>query len=538
MADMFQTPPAGTPIEPNNGVRYYYRRQIFPATPASKDNFQPGREVSWRFNAAGQHAFVPQESRLVAKVKIERSNDNFVANFQAVEKSFRYAADPLTRLFDQARLSINGTTVSNVPTSVQDISTIQLRLEGTAAGGAACGSAGLLDVADQRMHHPDVDATGQGQNVYTYDMANARQAAAVGLMAGDLAHSETEKRNQKHQILLDRDAGAAGVGFHEISTPLGQQFCFFRQNKAFLRNMEFDIRLVVSSTGELDALYSPITGIPAQPRNQGLTVNDMAMGCDGAVGMAAGNSVDVFAAAHAGYAANDRTLCQLLPRVAPAATNINVAGNRYRIWVDDIYIDAMFAVSRSPLPPPISTQIPFQEITKYERALTAGTDTFTEQFSGIPPSVTAMVVCIRDDRHTFDENKELYSAGGGPEGFKTFQLQLGSLSLPQPSYDLDMEERKAARAYADYCSFIGGDHKDGAGAMSYSEWAQAPLLCFRILQNPHEYSNTVTLRFSTKANMVANRSIVLFCMHSKVFEAEWQEGEANPSKVLVDEVLS
>ena len=123
MADMFQTPPAGTPIEPNNGVRYYYRRQIFPATPASKDNFQPGREVSWRFNAAGQHAFVPQESRLVAKVKIERSNDNFVANFQAVEKSFRYAADPLTRLFDQARLSINGTTVSNVPTSVQDIST-------------------------------------------------------------------------------------------------------------------------------------------------------------------------------------------------------------------------------------------------------------------------------------------------------------------------------------------------------------------------------------------------------------------------------
>ena len=61
---------------------------------------------------------MPQESRLVAKVKIERSNDNFVANFQAVEKSFRYVVDPLTRLFDQARLSINGTTVSNVPTSL------------------------------------------------------------------------------------------------------------------------------------------------------------------------------------------------------------------------------------------------------------------------------------------------------------------------------------------------------------------------------------------------------------------------------------
>ena len=36
MADMFQTPPAGTPIEPNNGVRCYYRRQILLPTPASK----------------------------------------------------------------------------------------------------------------------------------------------------------------------------------------------------------------------------------------------------------------------------------------------------------------------------------------------------------------------------------------------------------------------------------------------------------------------------------------------------------------------
>ena len=70
---------------------------------------------------------------------VARTLSSRVANFQAVEKSFRYAADPLTRLFDQARLSINSTTVSNVPTSVQDISTIQLRLEGTAAGGAACG---------------------------------------------------------------------------------------------------------------------------------------------------------------------------------------------------------------------------------------------------------------------------------------------------------------------------------------------------------------------------------------------------------------
>ena len=60
MADMFTTPPAGTPVEPNNGVRYYYRRQIHPSTTADKENFEANREVSWRFSASGQHAFVPQ----------------------------------------------------------------------------------------------------------------------------------------------------------------------------------------------------------------------------------------------------------------------------------------------------------------------------------------------------------------------------------------------------------------------------------------------------------------------------------------------
>ena len=59
---------------------------------------------------------------------------------------------------------------------------------------------------------------------------------------------------------------------------------FFAQNKAFLRNMEFDLRLVVSSTAELDALFSPIEGIPAQPRAQGLTVDANAMAVTNAAG--------------------------------------------------------------------------------------------------------------------------------------------------------------------------------------------------------------------------------------------------------------
>ena len=132
-------------------------------------------------------------------------------------------------------------------------------------------------------------------------------------------------------------------------------------------------------------------------------------------------------------------------------------------------------------------------------------------------------------------------AAGANRGVRTCQLSLGSLSLPQPSYELNFDKRRTGRAYADYCSFIGGDAKNGVGGMSYSEWSKAPLLCFRILQNPHEYANTATVRFACHepvADVADNISLVMFCLHSKVFEAEWSEGESNPSKVLVDEVLS
>ena len=42
----------------------------------------------------------------------------------------------------------------------------------------------------------------------------------------------------RNDILLQR-----GSGEHEISTPLGQMFPFFRQNSAFLRNMELDSQI-------------------------------------------------------------------------------------------------------------------------------------------------------------------------------------------------------------------------------------------------------------------------------------------------------
>jgi hypothetical protein len=131
-----------------------------------------------------------------------------------VEQSIRYATDPVSRLFDQSRLSINGTTVANTPTNVQDISALQIRLEGTEAGGAACGSGGLLSI-DQRMHHPEEPGTGDGNAGCDYMGAgNAVQAIPMAFAADTVGFREVEKRNEKHSILLDRQirgqAGNAG----------------------------------------------------------------------------------------------------------------------------------------------------------------------------------------------------------------------------------------------------------------------------------------------------------------------------------------
>ena len=532
MADMFTTPPAGTPLAPNNNVRYYYRRQIQTATPSTKDEHVAGRECAWRFAASGQHAFVPQESRLVAKVRVQKSTDGGATYDAAPEASVRYAADPLSRLYDQARLSINGTTVASTATNLQEVANIQLSLEGTKAGGMACGSAGLLSM-DQRMHHPDATSSGVGTDTYATDMGTGAVTATP--TAYDIAatgNAEREDRNMKHDILLQR-----GSGIHEISSPLGQMFPFFRQNSAFLRNMELDLRLVVSATGAEDALVTET--IPAQPRSQGLTVKSDAVSGAGALFIAADGAgmtgdLDISMAA-----VNDVTLCQLLPAIGPTAVDDNTgvaAPVKYRVFVESLFIDAMFAASRTPLPPPVSMQIPYQDVSVYQRTLSASTE-HNITFTGIPPSVTALVFAIKDDRHKFSTNRERYSAGGGDRGFKTFNMQMGSLSLPQPNYMLDTRNLDAARSYADFCSFVGGDHKDGTSALSYSDWCKAPLLCFRVLQNPQEYSSTVNVTFTTHTASLTSQSLLCFCLHSKVFEAEWQQGESNPSKVLVDEIL-
>ena len=42
---------------------------------------------------------------------------------------------------------------------------------------------------------------------------------------------------------------------------------------------------------------------------------------------------------------------------------------------------------------------------------------------------------------------------------------------------------------------------------------------------------------STHAEIRKHTEMVMWCIHQKVFEAFWSEGESFPSKVVVDDVL-
>ena len=58
-------------------------------------------------------------------------------------------------------------------------------------------------------------------------------------------------------------------------------------------------------------------------------------------------------------------------------------------------------------------------------------------------------------------------------------------------------------------------------------------------QEPGAYASTAIVRMETDGvDMDTSTEMVLWCIHQKVFEAFWSEGEGFPSKVVVDDVLN
>ena len=112
------------------------------------------------------------------------------------------------------------------------------------------------------------------------------------------------------------------------------------------------------------------------------------------------------------------------------------------------------------------------------------------------------------------------------------------MQLPQPAYVLDFGERQIGRLFADWLSFTGGSPSNGVGGDSLTEFCKSPLAAFRVLQDPGSYASTAIIRMETKADLGTDAELVVACVHQKVFEAYWQDGETFPSRVVVDDVLN
>ena len=557
MSSPFQTPPAGTEVPPSSDTRYFYRRQHFSRNPVTGNQWQAGKTVNFTAEASGGHFLVPSECRIVAKLKITSSTGG------QLEQSTRFATDPIhTGMFNAGMLSINGTTIESVAANMRDQSILQLRMDNTTAGAdMGGGTAGLLGFS-QKMTQSD-------ENFSVADVASIAQgnggsgATGVNSSGGDAAAEWTavsgqlqpfltsDERSDKHQLLLNNcsnkrrsdgsrfsvtgvaggpsytsadgttpEPATVGPSSIEISSPMSQGFAFMRQKRAFLPDMQFSWSYTINPDYAKDMFFTQF--LPS-------TVS------------------------HVSGANNDATTA-LLSAVPPAVDAPTVV-------IEEIFADLMYAVPRVSIPRGPSIHVPYQALTVYHRQLTAAS-TFTEVFSGIPASCGGIVVALRDPAHSVHVNSELYELGGDPSyGFRRFSLSLGALTLPQPAAELDMSEKQVGRAFADWLSMTGGSATNGNGGAlaNLTGWTSAPILAYRILQDPGAYADTLTLRFDLKSGLTSTDmatdaqlrlrdttakpyqnmpELVVGVIHQRVFEAFWSEGETFPSRVVVDDVLN
>jgi len=557
MSSPFQAPPAGTDVPPGSDARYFYRRQAYSRNPVTEGNFVGGRSVNFTAEASGGHYLVPSECRIVAKLLVTSSEGT------QLEKSVRFATDPIhTGMFSAGMLSINGTTVESVASNMRDVALLQLRMDNTSAGAdMGGGTAGLLGFSqkmvqsEEHLSPADLVAVKAG-NGGTAAGAGADSSTATANAGGWTAATAlqaavpTDERSDKHELLLNNcsnkrrsdgrvfsttavAAGASYVGADdtsvapspiEISAPMSQGFAFMRQKRAFLPDMQFQWNYTINPDFAKDMCFSEF--LPA--------------------------------AVSAVSAANDSKLAGIVPAVSAAAGTPTIV-------VQELYADLMYAVPRVAIPRGPSIQVPYQGISVYHRQLTAN-KTFTEVFSGIPASIGMVAVALRDPASSTFVNSELYKIGGDPNyGFSRFSLQLGALQLPQPAAELDMSEKQVGRAFADWLSLTGGGATNGNGGAlaNLTGWTSAPILGYRILQDPGAYADTLTLRFDLKTALngvaaqtdhptdaelkagAANRypyqempELVVAVIHQKVFEAFWNDGDTFPSRIVCDDVLN
>jgi len=527
---MFQTAPAGTPVERNQSIAAWEHREVFPRNSmVGKYNDLAGREAQFAFQISPGEWMVPSMSRIIMKLRLRRhaaDTMQFATGGNAAYQNLRLACAPIAAMFSSMRFQSNGQTVEAV-TNVHDLHLLRRRLTtqpGLKHGTLSC------EHFDQRMHHRDQARAG----------SDAKEKSN-----GNILFTPDELKNDKQQLLMQavpkqaegaHNAGngyahaeignAAALAMKDVEVAGFIPLSCMGTDKAYPYG-NYDLRATISSTCIQDGFYTDPAGIAAVASGSGAVTQDNTPAAlkFTLAGSAAGVITNV---------TNGATLARVRPTVAELDV-ASSADDALELHVSEIKLLIVVARPQADkVPRPASWQCVYDRMQVFQRPLSA-TKSFVETIS-IPASTRLVFIDLASNQHSLNINRELSSL---TRDVSSLSITYAGKVYPQPLYQLEMRDGQgfgAARAYADFLDVVGADVTNPVGAMSYVDYCKAPIFAFRILGEHLEASNSITLRLTTHGDQAATTDMRVFTASTVVWE---QMGftAAGATEQKIDEVV-
>ena len=240
MSGPWQTPAAGSALPPRNGnVQRYETRYVYPRNSVTgATGWLPGREAVFQFESDPASGWlVPSESKLYVRGTLGTKAD--ASKIPA--HSIRFAASPLFGMLDQARYSMNGTTVQSVSGDLDTHAQLQLRLSGNRESHDTNAMLGC-DSLRQKMLHPERRVGSLAGIRVGHPLLDIHPGSATEVLENDVIP------NDKHKILSDRMDDVHGNSEIELASPVSLALTSWGVNK-FVPGGSHDLRFTIGQEG-------------------------------------------------------------------------------------------------------------------------------------------------------------------------------------------------------------------------------------------------------------------------------------------------
>ena len=371
MADsLLSHAPAGQPFQSSKINRIQVTRQVHSRVPITGSHFQSGRSCSFAFSSSPTDCWLPSESRLVVRMKVDNASSG------RVSESVRFQYDPLNSMFDAASHQCQSVTVDSCGSNLVDLSNIQHRLDSSKDGSSLSGSTGLLNF--KKHMHGAVLPIDQSVVPETTHAGGDTTTFGNDLISANLFELKREvfMENEK-QTILQRN----GQNYFELSAPIALPF--WRTNTAVGGPLNHVLEMTVAQDYLKRMFHTRL--IDCAPSNNAATLTST-----GPIAMTVEGSGASAQAAAFHTASHPRSFTVPLATSQVAAVSVSSVG----IEIEDVYLSLCYVNPRAEaIQRPLSFQLPYTGINLLTRTLTNGT-THTEMFT-IPLATQMIAVALR-----------------------------------------------------------------------------------------------------------------------------------------------